>query len=327
MDQTPITNAVDAMPISLKANIFRQINRDIPLSDYGIPQYIYRADIIPSNLENMESKHRLQMLNAATLNVAFDQGFPAVEVNADTGVSVPLWEKLPGESIDAFNAFMVYLELPEKSNHENPVRLLPMIASVVGKSIEEIVSYFHIYYWHFRSRAYDLFLVACHRIQREQRLMSIEGSHFKMAETLLTKINTIAEVKLDQTIGALSDPEGDTSDVKLKDLIDMVDKLVKVQRISVGLPAAGPQAGDVPVPHAPVSDTFRKIASDSQIREVKSNRSAEMDRILANPDDLAQMQDLVIRIGFGREMAKPNGTYEYDPNKSVDLEIESTDES
>lgn len=287
------TQALQPQKLS-KGDLFRVLNESIPLNEYHIPEYVYRADLIPQNYGEYPQKYKQQLLEAAAMPITFDHGYPAL------GETTPFWEQMPAEGHEAYNAFMVYLELPEKSNHDNPIRLLPMISQIIKRPLSEIVDWCHTFYWHYRSRAYDLFLIACHRKQREQRLMSIEGHHFKMAETFLNKINDIVVHKLDAAIMEIKSPNddgtGELQELRTKELVDMVEKLVKIQRISVGLPANGTTQIISEGPrHGTINDHLKAVAKDSAGEVSSTPRPPEMDKLLESTEDILLIQDLIVK--------------------------------
>ncbi len=290
--QLPPTHAIAPLMSanSARGDLFRQLNLGLPLNQYNLPDFIYRVDMIPLNYGDYPADQKVQFMNAAALEVTFEHGYPALFE------SKPFWEKLPSEPEDAFNAFMIYLELPEKTAHDNPVRMLPMIAELTKIPLEDIVAYSHMYYWHWRGRAYDLFIIACHRKQRELRLMSVEGQHFKMAEKFLKRMETVIEAKFNQ----MESEEGAMDEIKLKDAVDSMQKLVQIQRISVGLSANGVTQFEGPK-HASSGDLMQHIAAESGKQEESSQRSPEMDRLLESPEDLARVQDLITRLHVNSE--------------------------
>lgn len=287
-ESTQLPSTTSTSTLVERGKLFEVLNKQLAINQYHLPDYIFRADLVPLNFVEYPPEQRLNILNGAAIQLSFVHGYPALNE------TLPFWEQLPSEPHDAYNAFMIYLEFPEKSNHDNPVRMLPMIAEVTKIPLEDIAAYSHIYYWHQRAKAYDLFIVACHRKQREFRIMSIEGAHFKMADEMLAKIQKIASKKLDEAM----DEEGD--DTKLKDVIDMAHKLVQIQRISVGLAANGNQQIDMGPRHAPASDHMASIAKD-ETSHVSTSRPIEMDKLLADESDLASIQDLIVRINSPKE--------------------------
>lgn len=277
-----------------KGEVFRQLQQRQILNDFGVPEFIYRADLIPVDLLQLDLAERKDILDAAIVPISFEYGYPS------TIDAIPLWERLPGEAQNAYDAFCLALDLPEVSKTEHPVRLLPIIAPLLKVSLDQVAEYCHVYYWHIRFRAYDLFLAACHRKQREQRIMSIEGKHFRFAEKYLNKLDTVVEAKLNSAIDAISneDENGELAELKLKDLIDMVEKLTRIQRISVGLPANGNDTSpsrDVGGRFQDVSDSYKEIAAHASPAKKSDTRSADMDALLQSPEELAAVQDLLIK--------------------------------
>lgn len=282
-----------SLPTTERSRVFRQLNMGLPLNEFKLPDHIYRADLIPLDIQSKPYEERRDILEAASIFLTFEHGYPAIDE------TTPLWERLPAESLNAYNAFVVFLELPETTSNENPIRLLPHIATLTQISLETIVEWCHTYYWHWRARAHDLFLIACHRKQREQRIMSIEGKHFSMAEKALNKINTLVEMKLDRELRDMEDDPNAETETKLKDLVDMANKLVGIQRVSVGLPSTGPSTVNLQLDgprHTTAADSFKHIAKEGSGEETTSQRPAEMDALLANPDDLSRVQELLIRV-------------------------------
>jgi hypothetical protein len=279
--------------VASKGDIFRVLSQNIPLNDYRLPDFIYRADLVGEDIFTLSPKDKLLVLEAATIPLSFEHGYPAIYETA------PIWEQLPSEPADAYDAYMAFLELPQASKTENPIRLLPMIATITGKALKTITDWCHLYYWHWRARAYDLFLIACHRKQKEQRIMSLEGAHYKMADELLEKIQKLAHAKLDQEIAELSEDASAQTDTKIKDLISMSKDLMQVQRISVGLPAAGPSNLQIQLDgprHTTVGETLKHIAKEGAGEDRPKQRSAEMDVLLQNPDELSAVQELMIKL-------------------------------
>lgn len=231
--------------------------------------------------------------------IVFEHGYPAI--NAET----PLWAKLIGESDDAFNAFTIFLELPEKTNYSTPIRLLPHISAITGIDISQIEEYCHVFYWHWRARAYELFITVCLRKQRESRLMSIEGKHFSIAEKHLNRIDSILERRLTMVMDELNDATTSdelTDDTRLKDLVDMLTKLTELQHKSLNynLPNQR-QMFDGPR-FATVEETFKHVAKEGTPEKSSTRRSVEMDALLGSPDDLSTIQNLIVRMSDPRTL-------------------------
>lgn len=279
-----------------KGEVFKQLNGTLTTNDFGVPDYLYRADLIPSDLFELPRHLRNEILESAIIPITWDHGYPS------TPDHTPIWEQLPAEPREAYDAFIQYLELPQSSESNNPIRMLPLMAQALGVTIQELSDYSHLYYWKVRFRAYDLFLIACHQKQREQRAMTIEGRHYTMADKYLRQVDTLLNKKLEHTIHQLQDPdERDEAyaDLKLKDLVDAVAKLTQIQRVAIGLPANG---NDHNNPNFGIGgrfqsqeDAVKEIAAHSTPSKKADTRSSQMNHLLSNPDDLMAAQELIIR--------------------------------
>jgi hypothetical protein len=298
LPQTTSNTQIDTSVPLTKGQVFKILSEGIPFNSYQLPDYIYRADLIPQELFTHREKERSLILDSATLPITFEHGYPSI-THPNTNAPHPLWERLPAESEDAFAVFMSFLELPEKSNGTNPIRLLPLIAEITSRPLTQIAEWCHVFFWHARSRAYDLFLLAALRKQREQRMMTIEGHHFTLAEGFLNKVQQLADKKLDKELRELDeDPDADT-ETKLSDLIKIADTLVSIQRVAIGLPKAGPERLHVEMDgprHTTVAETFKHIAKEGAGVEAPSRRSTEMDTLLSSQEDLTAIQSLLIRV-------------------------------
>lgn len=290
---SPIPTGSDLLKPRTKGEVFRILNTAIPLNNYHLPDHIYRVDLIGEETLELSPREKNLILDSASIPLTFDHGYPAINETS------PFWEQLPCEPGEAYGAYMAYLELPEKSNSDNPIRLLPLIATITKQPIEQIVEWCHMFYWHWRSRAYDLFLIACHRKQREQRIMSIEGAHFKAAAELLDKVTQVATKKLNKELRELEADEDAETETKLKDLVSMAKDLMGIQRVSVGLPAMGPSTINLQLDgprHSTVEETYKHIAKEGAGDSKPSQRPAEMDTLLGDLDELSTVQDLMIRL-------------------------------
>lgn len=291
---TPIPQGHNS-PIRSKGDVFRILSNQITLNQYHLPDHIYRVDLIPEDIldsHKYSQQEKNLILDSAALPLSFEHGYPSINETQ------PLWEQLPAESPDAYEAYLMFLELPQKSQHENPIRMLPMISTLTDTPIQTVTEWCHLYYWHWRARAYDLFLTVCHRKQREQRIMSIEGKHFSMAEALLQKATDLVTLKIDQELKAFGEDSDAQTETKVKDLISTIKDLVSVQRISVGLPATGPLQAQIKLDgprNTTPEDTYKAIATEGAGSQQQSQRPQEMDNILANHEDLTRVQEMLVR--------------------------------
>lgn len=280
-------STVDSAPIlTTKASIMRALNKEIPLNkDYQLPEYIFRADLIPEDVQDMDSLERDTYLNNAIVELDYDQGFPTLP-NAE-----PFWSKLQCEGLDAFKAFTAYLDMPRPPKGEaQPVRQLHMLKALTNQSIDMLLSFSHLYYWNQRAVAYDAFVVASHAKMKEHRLLAAEAQHYEMSTRFIAETEQLLMDKL-------NDPY---ADVSAKEVLDVLKFMIQTQRLSLGV---APFSVGLPANVAPpmnqslevIMRTLTKTSSGADgIRTISAQDSTK--KLFENPEDLAIAQELIIKL-------------------------------
>lgn len=298
--------AIDPTRIHTKWRLFEQLTPTIPLNEYELPTYVYRPDMLDHrfiadtllSLRNgtpvgsqpseeasataITQPHSAAVaktvqagiqdiqaqLDAAMVPLHYYEGFPALE----TGT--PFWSQLTYEPKDAFDAFISYLEC-------GPTRTLQMLSAFPH---EDVIDWFHTYYWGTRVRAFELFRVVNANKLKISRMLQTEDSHYMMADKLLNTVNSV-----------LSTFDGDAiKEVGFEKLVGILEKLVKVQRISVGLNANGGSNDENAGKSAPTTNVLLQqiVANSPQKRQ----ESVEEFNILDdNPDAIDLAQELIIK--------------------------------
>ncbi len=166
------------------------------------------------------------ILEASILPISYAEGFPTTEVG------IPLWERLEFEPVDAYKTFQVYLELGSASTLG--LRNLKELGEVLGVKLHRLHSYFYLYYWPQRAKAFDLFESVVREMIRSRRINSLEDEHYSLASQLLGKLK--------EYLFAEEDDGGSEfmEELTPKAAIDMLKFVTQTQRISAGLPANGP---------------------------------------------------------------------------------------
>lgn len=269
-----------------KAVIMRKINKDIPNNkDYGLPEYIYRCDLLPDDLLDMAPNDRDAHLENAIIDVDYDQGYPTLS-NAQ-----PLWSRLPCEDSTAYRAFTMYLDMPRPQNGEaTPVRQIHMLCTLAALPIETLMSYAYMYYWNQRAQAYDSFTVASHAKMKEHRLLAVEAAHYEMADSFVSKVRGRLE-------DILSDKE---ADISAKELLDIIKFFAQLQRLSLGAQpfSAGMAKNENALPlNASLEVIMRTLNVNSgNTANQQLNKQDFTKQLFDNPGDLEQAQELIIRM-------------------------------
>lgn len=322
VDNLPVP---EKLPLSQKANVIKELTRTVSTNEYGLPNHIYRADMIPANYNELSAQERGEILDIAAQQLEYDQGFPTVASGE------PFWGKLPFETTEAYNAFVQYLELtmPEATNANaaeemmnpnlsantvvshnessrahtrSPIRQLHILAPIVGIDTASLLSYSYMFYWTQRAQAYDLFLVACHRKRKERLTLELEGQHYKMSSQLLQTSSQILENALAEIANKDYTERDITCEWKMRDVTDVMWKMFQMQRISLGLSPTGgggkSQSSEAPQ-NASVEVTLKNIAAEAGIQasvEEKGLDNNTSEQILQDPEALLAAQELIIKL-------------------------------
>ena len=272
----PALRGIDLSKIETRTQFIRELTKNLPLNEYNLPLFIYRADLVDSgcvidaDLEELDLSSVNDMLNAASLTLSYEQGFPTI------GKGEPLWSILPYESRDAFDAFLQYLEQPG-------ARKISDIASIPL----EVTSEWAIQnYWQIRARAYDLYKLAHHTRLREHRILKLNDSHYVEGERLFQQLIKALGDKL-------QDPEA-LSEMPVKDMISALDKVAKLQRAALGLSTAG-AAKDTDQKMPQVEVIMREVSQQGKVEQREED--TDMTSLLQNPDLLQKAQEVIIKVG------------------------------
>jgi hypothetical protein len=270
--------------ISQHAQFIGQATAHLPYTQEGLPIGYYRADLAnPASIylqpddENPELSKQMEersLLQGAFIELSYEHGFPT-QPNGE-----PFWQRLEAEDGIAFGCFQKYNESVQlgprdlstlASDHEiikvltaNAARTEPLPREDVLARLQE---WFYMYCWQNRSKAYDIFKEAAFRHKRLQRAMTAQDYHFDVAEKILQQLD--AFFKGPDWIQEL-DPGT---------ALTMLAKLVQIQRVSVGLPAAGP---------LPTKDQDPNTSFEMIMRNVVQKATAESDSIGRGKDITAE---------------------------------------
>lgn len=295
---------------------------DVPLED--------RRNLVrthPPTENSPIQEYRIAGFPSAAIQVAFvplmyDEGFPTF----DTGKS--FWQQLPYEPQDAYLTFERFLLMAQgvaPSYDEASEEADEGIAASGTRSIEALVAqmnisgqmsdqeilimadkwrtYSHLYYWGLRTRAYDLFRVVQYRHQQELRAIETHDDHYIQARTLRARL--MKYMGDEQEFWELMTP---------KIGIDMLKTLTQLERISVGLPAAGPMPANANTDNRAgqsLEMTFKTVAQthagDLGGGSIIDEEGSLLDVALDDPQTTQILQQLIIRTGGGNAPGNDNG--------------------
>ncbi len=281
-----------AVPVKVvnRIQVFRSISSKVPLNDYGLPKLVYRPDLIPEDLFYKDDQEKAQLLDIASVEILYREGFPTFEDGAS------FWSQMPFEPDDSYFAFQKYMDL---GNTQGVRRLEALYEQNSGEHVGNplaLSEFFTYYTWGPRCKAFDLFSAAAYQKLRERRVQSTTNQHFLEAERLLTVVKGYFE-KVSEETGELEFLEELTPKVAL----DMLTKLVQIQRISLGIPAHGLSGGEAGVapPNAEVSVVLKTIAKAGLDPEASQSNlgSYDIEMILGDPETATLAQQLIVQIG------------------------------
>jgi hypothetical protein len=273
----PVRN-IQYSQIKDRKSLLEQLSKTIPINPYGLPEFLYRPDLLdPQHFDHYptvsEARQLQDELGSAILTLNYGEGYPSLPSG------MPLWSRFEWENDDGYNIFTEYLEQPG-------ARSLHMLQ---GVDLELSLEWFTLNYWSWRAKSFDLYQAAHEQRLRVRRILSTEGSHYDLADKLLkqvrSRINTFNEEDLEQI-----DP---------MTAVNMMEKLVRVQRVSLGLPANGStdetRVG-IRTP-LPIDQQMRRLTKDAVYDEQRRQDDTDIDILRDSPEALEMAQDLILKLG------------------------------
>lgn len=240
----------------------------------------------------------MQAVKNAYADLSFEYGYPTLHDGR------PFWHKLDFEPSFCYGAFQIFLDQSsgprEISDLAQNAELLQLAAQIKGQneqvSVQELSSqlteYFHLYLWRPRSKAYDIYKEAAYRHQKLRRQTATEDDHYALASSLLTQLKE----------QILQTPEF-FKDMSARNAIDLLGKLVAIQRISTGLPAAGPLAQKEVSEDTSFEMILRSIAQKAGVQGATYDQNGQpvgsrsvLNTVLEDKAATDMLQEVIIRV-------------------------------
>lgn len=175
-------------------------------------------------------------LRTAWVQLDYSEGYPT------TARGTPFWAQLDFEPPEAHLAFESYLTLVTVEHRGvRELRYVPEVMQALAKQSgipmssipgeAKLKDWFTLYYWQYRTLAYDMFRAVEFKKKQEERAYAMLDDHYFKSSKMLDRLQVY-----------MDDEEEFWSFMTPKVAIDLLKTLVGIQRTSVGLPAGTPAA-------------------------------------------------------------------------------------
>lgn len=284
-----------------RQEIFDGLAKALPTNELGLPKFLYRADLIPSDINTLSEGDRNQILQAAVVGITYREGYPTFVDGS------PIWSQMDTEDDGDYALFQIYLGLPAKFGYRQMAAMPDEIAQVIPALKCETQAEFKgylmhlqgvasLHFWFFRAKAFDLFQNAMTKKVRERRMLDVENSQYLKADNIVTKLaNKIDALFTDEKIESM----------ELMDFMKTFKLAMDLRKEALGLGGSGrsakPEEG-APPPGASMEITMRQVAKTTGASDgggSKTGNNQSVIDILSQDENVAEAaQELVIRVGM-----------------------------
>lgn len=173
-----------------------------------------------------ETKRLLAYYDPTTLDGEQQPRLQTVDWTHDvpTVNGIPVWERLPNEPDDYYQAFTLYRD------QQSP-RLIKMVAEEMDGDPEVVLLVSKLWLWEDRAKARDGYKDAKMEADRAAEVVVMKSSHGTLARKLLNKAKEAVD-------------DLDTEKLSPYQLVEVIKLATVLERLSLDLPAGGPEARD-----------------------------------------------------------------------------------
>lgn len=278
------TNTIILPLNSTHGEAIQHLSNTIPTNEYGLPLYYIRSDMVDWTSIDSYGYLDYDQLEVACEALQYTDGFPTLRSGS------PFWSPLAHEPYDAHILFKQFLALDEITG----IRLLDDLSTQENVPLDHVRELSLEYFWSARARSYDLFIVAAEAKRREVRTRKTEDSHFTLAGGILEKV-----------VNRINNNPDLIEKMDAKDLFDLFEQMVKVQRLSLGLTGAQASTNNnMPMnPGSSVEFILRRLTKDVGLSGDAQGNIQERLKLLMSDEGTAMMaQELVIRATTGNQV-------------------------
>lgn len=147
-----------------------------------------------------------------TMIISYAEGFGTIG-------GVPVWERLPRETVDAYKLYLYYRDQKEDTGN----RSFQLTAKRFGTNLTAVVTLANMYHWMDRNLVFDSFREVMDDIRREQDVQEMSSRHIRAAKDIF-KIctNFIADEKNQKMLTP-------------KTALNWAELAVSLERLSLGM--------------------------------------------------------------------------------------------
>lgn len=202
-------------------NFVQYFQINLPTNAYGVPLQLINPMILTDSLLDAETTDDVpdKIVEDAIMTIDVDGGMPVID-------GVPIWERFDGESVDYYKLFTQYREMLYVSG-TRALAKLSANTNIEGKNLGVLSK---VYHWQLRCRAFDAFKKMEAQKKRQFEIEQLESKHMQASKTLLE--------------AGLKYLDDHPEQLNPKIALQMVQVAMKAGRLSLGLNADKPGAGD-----------------------------------------------------------------------------------
>lgn len=254
--------------LKLRAN-FEQLQKYISFNVSGQPNsFVNIGELMAQNssLDFSNLDERLFM------PIIIQEGIPTVN-------ALPIWERLEGEPIEAYELFKKYRMLKELKK----TRTMFNLSLLTNIPVSKLETLRHLFNWNYRVHAFDEYISSERQLMLEQYRVDIEGKHLNIA-------NKLAKTAFDYL-------QENESMITPKVALQMLDWAVKLERITTGLNPDG--RGTINGSERIQLNVQNNIAnnSDHNLSSATTDPKTEVEQNEEDKDRLATMVKILSEIG------------------------------
>lgn len=260
-----------------RGQVLAHLQKRIQTNEYGLPHYWIRSDLLDLPSIAALGRTTQDTVDMATEVLEYNEGYPTFSNGS------PFWTQMVHEPHNCFLLFQRYLELAELEG----IRLLDTLARLEQVELKLIRQMYYEFFWSSRAKAHDLFVVAADAKRREVRIRKSENRHFESANTILGKV--IERINAEPDL---------INDMDAKELFDLFEQMIKIQRLSLGLVGqhASSMQRELTAPGMSSEVIIRKLTQNSGGSEQTADGLAGRLAVLMSDEKTAlTVQELIVR--------------------------------